>query len=95
VYVVAATWRAKEGEEQAVARILRTLVELTNQEPGCRMFVAHRSREDPRKFLLYERFDDEVAFTAHRESEHFKRLVLGDAVNRLDERFANFYEILD
>lgn len=95
MYVVAATWRAKEGEEAAVIGILRTMVKLTNQEPGCQMFAAHQSREDPRTFLLYERFDDEHAFQAHRESEHFKRHVLGDAVDRLEERYAKFYDILD
>ena len=45
--------------------------------------------------MLYEVYDDEAAFQAHRESEHFKTHVVGDAVNRLEERSAKFYESLD
>ena len=47
--------------------------------------------------MLYEIYDDEAAFQAHRESEHFRKYVLEDAVanDRLEQRFAKFYEPLD
>jgi quinol monooxygenase YgiN len=47
--------------------------------------------------VLYEIYDDEAAFQAHRESEHFKKYVLDDAVanGRLEQRVAKFYEPLD
>jgi autoinducer 2-degrading protein len=93
-YVVAATWVAREGEEEHIAQILRTVAELTRHEPGCLLFVTHRSLEDPRRFLLYEQFEDEAAFRAHNESEHFKKHVLGDAVPRLEKRERTFFEIL-
>ena len=48
------------------------------------MFIGHRSIDDPRTFFLYEQYDDEPAFRAHTETEHFKQLVLGDAVPRLE-----------
>ena len=41
------------------------------------MFTVLRSRDEPRTFVLYERYDDEAAFQAHRESEHFKKLRAG------------------
>ena len=94
-YVVIATWRARQGEEESCREILRAMTPLTRQEPGCQMYIAHQSLDDPRTFVLYERYDNEVAFQAHRETEHFKRHVLGDAVNRLEERFAKFFEPLD
>jgi quinol monooxygenase YgiN len=95
MYVVIATWRAREGEEAACRDILRTMTPLTRAEPGCRMYVAHQSRDDPRTFVLYEQYDDEAALEAHRATDHFRTHVLGDAVNRLEERFARFYEILE
>jgi quinol monooxygenase YgiN len=93
-YTVLATWRAREGEEDACRAILETMTPLTRAEPGCRDYVALAQKDDPRTFVLYEVYDDEAAFQAHRETEHFKTHVLGDAVNRLEERFAKFYEPL-
>ena len=95
-YAVIATWVAKEGEEDAVARILRENAVATNAEPGCREFSVYREKGEPRTFVLYEVYEDEAAFQAHRESDHFKRYVLDDAVanGRLEQRFARFYEPL-
>ena len=94
-YTVIATWRAKPGQEEACRAILERMTPLTRGEPGCRDYVALRQRDDARTFVLYEVYDDEAAFQAHRESDHFKTYVLGDAVNRLEERFAKLYEPLD
>jgi quinol monooxygenase YgiN len=92
---VTALWLAKEGEEETVAEILATNAALSAQEPGCRMFIAHRSVDDPRTFLLYEQYDDEAAFKAHTETEHFRELVLGNAVPRLEARERAFYTTMD
>jgi quinol monooxygenase YgiN len=95
-YNVIATWVAREGEEDTVARILRENAVASEAEPGCREFKVYRQRDQPRTFLLYEIYEDEAAFQAHRESDHFKRYVLDDAVanGRLEQRFAKFYEPL-
>ena len=94
-YVVAAQWRAKDGEEERVADLLARNASLSRQEPGCLMFVGHRSVEDPRNFFLYEQYVDEAAFQAHTETEHFKNIVLGDVVPRLESRERAFYEPVD
>jgi quinol monooxygenase YgiN len=96
MFVVAAYWRAKEGEGDACAEILRTMSRLSvANEPGCRMFVVHRAVEDPRDFFMYEQYDDEDAFKAHAQTEYFKQHVLGDAVPRLEQRTRTFYTLLD
>lgn len=96
-YTVIATWVAKEGEEDNVAQLLRANADASEAEPGCRAFTVLRETGQPRTFALYEVYDDEAAFQAHRESEHFKRYVLDDAVanERLEQRFAKFYGPLD
>ena len=94
-FVVTAIWRAKEGEEERIAEILATNAALSEEEPGCLMFVAHRAVDDPRTFLLYEQYDDEAAFKAHMETKHFKELVLGNAVPRLENRERAFYNTMD
>jgi (4S)-4-hydroxy-5-phosphonooxypentane-2,3-dione isomerase len=41
-------------------------------EPGCRRFDVVRSDADPYHYVLYEVYDDESAFQAHRETPHFR-----------------------
>lgn len=94
-YVVTATWRAKEGEEEAIERILRRIVPIFRAEPACRQFVAHRCVDDPRTFFLYEQYDDEAGFQAHAASETVRTDVLEDAVPRLEERVRAMYETLE
>lgn len=94
-YVVAVKWVAQEGEEDRISRILSVVAALTRAEPGCRMYVAHRSVHEPRTFFLYEQYEDEAAFQAHRATDHFKEFVLGEAVPRLEARDLAAYTTMD
>jgi quinol monooxygenase YgiN len=94
-FVVAAVYRTKEGEEERIAEILRTMTEPSRSEPGCLQYQIHRSTEDPRTFLLYEHYVDEAGYEAHQATPHFQAHILGDAVPRLERRDRSFYEILD
>lgn len=93
-YVVAATWRAREGEEERIREILELLTPLCRAEPGCRLYQAHRSTEDPRLFFIYEQYDDEAAFEEHAATEHVERYVRGEAVALLEVRERAFYGLL-
>jgi len=95
VFVIA-TWVAKEGQEDTVERLLSMNALATKEEPGCREFTVLRQRDMPRMFVLYEVYDDEGAFEAHRESEHFKKYVLEDAVanERLESRTFAQYDVV-
>jgi autoinducer 2-degrading protein len=94
-HAVAVTWVAKEGEEEAVRALLEEIAPVVRSEPGCLMYIVHRSNEDPRTFFLYEQYVDEAAFQAHRETEHFQELVLGEAVPLLESRTPVHYETLE
>jgi quinol monooxygenase YgiN len=89
--VLIATWIAKPGHEDDIARIIATMTPLSRAEPGCESYQAHRSTEDPRTFLLYERYADEAAAEAHRASEHFKAHVEGEALDLLERRERALY----
>ena len=91
-YVVAATYTVKPGEEERIEQILRSMVPLASAEEGCLFFEAHRSPDDPRVFFLYEQYADRAAYQAHMETNHFKELILGEAVPRLERRERAFYE---
>ena len=58
---VAVTYVIKTGHENEAVALLAKLTEATRSEPGCRMYLAHRSTTDPRRFFLYEQYDDPAA----------------------------------
>ena len=83
---LATTWQAKAGEAEAVADILRRMANAVQSEPGTLLFWPHRSSSDDRLFFLYELFVDDAAFLAHQQTEHFKSLVIGEALPKLERR---------
>jgi quinol monooxygenase YgiN len=83
---LAATWEAKEGEAEAVADILRRMAVAVKSEPGTLLFWPHRSSSNDREFFLYELFADDAAFAAHQQTEHFKTLIVGEALPKLARR---------
>jgi quinol monooxygenase YgiN len=94
-YVVAATYRARENEEEKIREILDIMAPLSRAEPGCLFYQAHRSPEDPRVFFLYEQYADEAGYQAHMETEHFAKYIRGEAIPRLESRERAFYVTLD
>ena len=89
-YVVIARWTAKDGEEDAVANALSQLIEPSRAEPRNLTYVVHRDPEDPRRFVIYERYVDEAAYKAHAESEHFRIHGKEDGIPRLTSREREF-----
>jgi len=92
--VLVARWVAKEGEEERVFAILEELAPASRAEPGCLQYHPCRDREDPRRFLIFEAYENDDALRAHGESEHFQRLVLDGAVPLLDGRDRGFFETI-
>ena len=93
-YVVSALWTAKEGEEDRIARICEEMTPVSRGEPGNIFYQCHRSPEDARLFYLYEQYVDESGYKAHQDSEHFQRLVVGEAIPHLESRERAFYETM-
>jgi (4S)-4-hydroxy-5-phosphonooxypentane-2,3-dione isomerase len=73
--VLAVTWVAHEGQEQQMIEAFERLGAASRQEPGCRMYLVHRHREDKRTFFVYEQYDDDHALQAHRDAPHFQQIV--------------------
>jgi quinol monooxygenase YgiN len=92
-YVVSAKWRAKPGREDRLKALCEEMTAPSRAEPGNLYYQAQRSLEDPQLFYLYEQYVDEAGYVAHQESEHFTRLVKGEAIPELLEaREREFYE---
>lgn len=84
--VVTAFWEAKPGEAEAVAGIVREFLPQAQREAGVQAFQIHRSTSDPAKFFFYEVFRDEAALADHQQTDHFKSLIVGQAVPKLAKR---------
>jgi quinol monooxygenase YgiN len=84
--LVVAQWEAKEGQADKVAGILDRFLPEAQREPGAKLFLISRVKENPAQFLFYELFADEAAFKAHQESTHFKNLIAGEALPLLARR---------
>jgi quinol monooxygenase YgiN len=91
---VTAIWEARDGEADTVANILARFAPQAREEPGVKLFLVHRALEDPAQFLFYELFQDAAAFAAHQETPHFKALILGEGVPRLNRRERKQYSVL-
>ena len=96
-FVVAATWKAKDGEEKRVEETIRKMTPLSRAEEGNLYYQAQVSPTDPGTFFLYEQYVDEAGYLAHGSSEHFTRLAHNYAIpelleDRQREFFTTFYD---
>ena len=92
--LVVAQWEAKEGQADKVAEILDRFLPEAQSEPGAKLFLIARAKENPAQFLFYELFRDEAAFKAHQESDHFKTYIAGQALPLLARRERAQYALL-
>ena len=84
--IVTAFWEAKPGEVEALVGIIRKFLPQAQAEPGVLAFQIHQSLSEPTKFFFYEVFKDEAAFAEHGQAEHFKTLILEQAIPKLARR---------
>ena len=91
---ITAKFSVKPEHADAWPQVSAAFTEATRAEPGCRMYQAHRSTADPRKFFLYEQYEDQAALDAHRASPHFARYATGGLFPLLESRTPELYEPL-
>jgi quinol monooxygenase YgiN len=95
MYAIVARYYAKEGKDDEIAAILREMIPISQAEPGCKLYAVNRSKDDPRRFLLYEQYVDEAAFAAHVASEPVQRNVVGKVIPMLESREREEYVTID
>jgi quinol monooxygenase YgiN len=92
--LIVAQWQANEGQADNVADILDRFLPQAQSEPGVKLFLIGRNKDNPAQFLFYELFRDEAAFKAHQESLHFKTCIAGQALPLLAKRERAQYVLL-
>lgn len=83
---VHARWRVKEGKLDAVLRLMKEASEKSSQEEGNLFYTLHQAQEDHHTIILYEGYANAEAVEIHRNSEHFKSIVLEQVVPLLEKR---------
>jgi quinol monooxygenase YgiN len=73
--MVIARYEIAPGNEHRVHTLLPQLAEASRGEPGCLAFDAFIGVDDPRQVALLERYESREAFAAHRDTDHYRRLV--------------------
>jgi quinol monooxygenase YgiN len=68
--VVVATLRVREGAEEEGMAALRELAERSQPEDGCLSYAVHRAADDPRTFVIVERWASRAALDAHFQQPH-------------------------
>ncbi len=92
--VLAVTWMAKAGHDGDVVPIFAKLTEESRKEPGVLMFQVHRHKTEPRRFFIYEQYQDEAALEAHRSTAHFLLYARKELPKVADRVEGNLFEPL-
>jgi quinol monooxygenase YgiN len=91
--VLTAKYFAKTGKGDEVEGLLRRMAPLVSaNEPGCKLYHANRSADNPDIFLLYEHYADQAALDAHRSTPHFKEIIEGVIIPLLEKRERELYQ---
>jgi quinol monooxygenase YgiN len=71
---VVATIQVKPGAGAQFEAVAKELIEKVRaNEPGCKLYVLHRA-EAPDTYVFLERYVDQAAVDAHRQTEYFKSI---------------------
>ena len=93
-FVLVVRMKAKPGNEERAAELMKELAVETNREPGCELYIPCRDPEDHASVIFYEQYVDRAAFEAHAASEHYERLAAGELFGLMESRERLFYETL-
>ena len=88
--VVADTSSSPENAD-VFGRALTRLAEACRAEPGCLSYEVFRSVEQPEHYVSIERYADAEAFAAHRASDHFREIGLGEVMPLVVARDVQIY----
>src|SRR3954469_20669709 len=84
--IVTSFSEVNSGEEGAVAALLKAFLPQAQREPGVKAFQIHQNVAKPREFFFYEVFAGEAAFADHQQTDHFKNIILSQAIPKLAKR---------
>jgi len=85
IYVFA-IWKVKEGHIETVLHALKTVCEKSVKESGNLFYKIHQNNSDVNTIVLFEGYTDESAVTYHKNTAHYKDLVIDKIIPLLETR---------
>lgn len=83
---IIAIWKVNASETPRVLKLLPELAARTRKEEGNLFYTVYQSKNDPNEFILHECYADQHAADAHRQSDHYQKIVVGEIVPHLESR---------
>jgi len=81
-----AKWQVQQNQLNTVLNLLTQVSKKSIEEDGNLFYQIHQSTSEENTLMLYEAYKDESALSDHRNSEHFKQIVLTQIVPLLENR---------
>ena len=72
--IVVAKLKAKDGMDNKLKEILVDMVSKVKEEEGALLYTVSCSQQDPKQFVIYEKYVDMDAFVHHASTPHFKEM---------------------
>jgi quinol monooxygenase YgiN len=86
VVTIIARWRATDDARSEILEHISTLQQQSLAEPGCLGYEVLQAFGDPNSLVLVESYRDAAALDAHRDSPHYRELVIGHILPLLADR---------
>jgi quinol monooxygenase YgiN len=92
---IVVTYLISAGREEQAAEHFAAMIEPSRAEAGNLRYHAYRSKDEPRKFFLFEEYADEAAFQEHRATPHFEEHIQNGIMTMIEKRSAEAVRPLD
>jgi quinol monooxygenase YgiN len=83
---VFAKWVVQGNKLEIVLGLLQELAKKTKIEEGNLFYTLHQSTTDPNIIILFEGYKDEAGLNFHKNSDHYKKIVVEQVIPLLKER---------
>ena len=74
IYLLA-RFKAQSGKEDALLKLLETVVVAARNELGCVEYELHKENKKSGHFIFIKKFVDSAAYEKHQNTIHFKHLM--------------------
>ena len=79
-------WKIRQSERTRILELLPDLANKSRAEEGNTLYNVYQSDADPSVIILHERYKDDRAAEAHRQSAHYKAIVTNEIIPHLEMR---------
>jgi len=83
-------WKIKASETARILELLPELAAKSRSEAGNISYAVYQSETDPNELILHECYADAAAVEAHRNSEHYQKIVAAEVLPHLEVREVTF-----